>query len=187
MVGEGFEDVAGHGTGEVSADEVVLLTFWFTFVNDVWTAGEVDDTAREGFVEWDGGLAEAGDTALIPECGFEDFAECDGGVFDGVVDVDVGVAVGLDRDVHERVTGERRQHVVVKRNSGGDVRFARSIEFDGDFDGGFGGDPFHGCFTGTDQLGAHGARFLHVLRQTRGTLALECSALHSFYEGQRLS
>ena len=59
VVGERLEDVAGHGAGEMAADEDVLLAFRLALVDHVGSAGDVDDGVDQGLVERDGRIAEA--------------------------------------------------------------------------------------------------------------------------------
>src|SRR5699024_3345192 len=94
-------------SGEVTADEVVLLALGFAFVDEVGAAGDVDDALGQGLVERDGGEAVAADAGLVAEGRTQSLPEHDRGVLDGGVDGDVGV------------TG------------GGDVRDAGAVESDG--------------------------------------------------------
>ena len=55
----------------------------------------------EGFVQGHGGLAEAADAGLVAQRGAQHLAERNGNVLNGVVDVNVGVARGLDSHVDE--------------------------------------------------------------------------------------
>ena len=71
---------------------------------------------------------------LVAERLAQRLAEHDRGVLDGVVGVDVGVAVGGDGEVDQRVAGERGEHVVVEADPGGDVGAAGAVEVDLDVD-----------------------------------------------------
>ena len=74
--------------------------------------------------------------------------EDDRGVLDGVVRVDVGVALGLHGEVDQRVPGERVEHVVVEPDAGGDVGAAGAVEVDLDEDLGLLGLPLDACGPG---------------------------------------
>ena len=103
-------------------------------VDEVRPAGDVDDGLDEALVERDGGVAEAGDAALVAEGLAQRLAEDDGDVLDGVVDVDLDVAGRPDGEVDERVLGQRAQHVVVERHPGLDVGLAGAVEVEAQLD-----------------------------------------------------
>ena len=58
-------------------------------------------------------------------------ADDDAGIFGGVVEIDVQIALGLERDVDQRVAGQLLQHVIEKADAGRDVVGARAVEIDG--------------------------------------------------------
>ena len=68
----------------------------------------------------------------------------------GVVEIDVQVALGLQRDVDQGVARELLQHVVEEADAGRDVIGAGAVEIDGRLDLGLlggaidGGLPLHG-------------------------------------------
>ena len=66
MVGDGLQDVADHGSGEVSADEMVGEGLGLPGVDQIGAPGDVHDRLGQGLVQGDGGLAEAADSALVP-------------------------------------------------------------------------------------------------------------------------
>src|SRR5690625_718530 len=121
VVGDRLEDVAGQRTGEVPADEVVLLAGGLTGVHEVGPAGQVHDGLGEGLVHGDVGVPEARDAALVPQRLAQRLAEGDRHVLHGVVDVDVRVTGRLHTQVDERVLAQRGEHVVVEGHGGGDV------------------------------------------------------------------
>src|SRR5205823_2059146 len=57
-------------------------------------------------------------------------AERDGDVLDGVVRVDVGVALRAHREIERAVLAQRVEHVVVEPDAGGDVGGAGTVEID---------------------------------------------------------
>ena len=61
-------------------------------------------------------------------------AEHDATVLGGVVEIDVQVALGLERDVDQGVAGQLLQHVVEEADAGGDVIGASAVEIDGRLD-----------------------------------------------------
>ena len=70
-------------------------------VHQVGTPGDVDDGVGQGLIQGDTGLAEAADTALVPQRHAQSLADADGGVLHGVVHVDVDVAGGAHGQVDE--------------------------------------------------------------------------------------
>ena len=113
-------------------------------MHDVGAPGDVDDGRHQRLVERHGGVAEAGDAALVAQRLAHGLPEDDRDVLDGVVRVDVGVALGAHGEVDERVLGEREQHVVVERHAGADLAAAGAVEVDGHLDGALGRGPAHG-------------------------------------------
>ncbi|CAH0294456.1 hypothetical protein SRABI128_03987 [Microbacterium sp. Bi128] len=105
----------------MAADQVVFLACRLAGVDQVGTAGDVHDSLREGLIEGNGRLAKAADPGFVAQGGPQNLAESDGHVLDSVVDIDVGVAGGLDGHVNQGVLAEGRQHVVVERDRRADV------------------------------------------------------------------
>lgn len=58
----------------------------------------------------------------------QSFAEHDGRIFHSVVHVDVGVTVGVDGQVDQRMLAERGHHMVVERHGCIDIGFAGAVE-----------------------------------------------------------
>jgi len=56
--------------------------------------------------------------------------EGDADVFDGMMSIDVGIAVALDGQIDQCVCGKEGQHVVEKAESGRDFWFSGSIELE---------------------------------------------------------
>ena len=156
VVGEGLEDVPGQRARVVATDDDIGLGIRLTRVHDVGAPCDVDDGLHERLVEGHRGITEARDPALVTERLPDRLAQHDGDVLDGVVGVDVGVPGRLDREVDQRVLGQREQHVVVERHPRADLPGAGAVEVDADLDGALGGGPAHrGGAVGVDA--AHGA------------------------------
>ena len=136
VVGDGLQHMTHHGTGEVTADEVVNESLGLALVHQVGASGDVDDGMSQGLVQRNAGLAEAADAALVTQGCAQGLTDADGGVLHGVVHVDLGVTGGAHRDVDEGVTPQSGEHVVVEGDSGGDVGLARAVEVDLDDDAG---------------------------------------------------
>src|SRR5690606_15927446 len=86
-------------------------------------------------------VAVAADPGLVPERLPDRLTDADRGVLDGVVGVDVQIALGADREVDERVAAERRAHVVVGAGRRADLVCAGAVEVDLDDDVRLGGLP----------------------------------------------
>src|SRR5690348_17282436 len=102
LVRERFEEFLDQREWKIFVDEK-HLAIDRRLEDEERTAGEVDDDARERFVERHVGVTEAADAALLAECLRERFAEDEADVFDGVVIVDVRVAGGDDIEIGARV------------------------------------------------------------------------------------
>ncbi len=81
----------------------------------------------------------AGHALLVADGLGEGLAEGDADVLDGVVVVDVQVAVALDVEVDQPVTGDLVEHVLQEGHADGEARLAGAIQIDGDLDLGFQG------------------------------------------------
>jgi hypothetical protein len=86
------------------------------------------DPAREGIVEGHHGIAKSGDARFVAESLLDGLTQHNRGVFHRVVNVDLGVARCLNREVGQRVLGERREHVVEEGHRGRDVRDTGAVE-----------------------------------------------------------
>ena len=93
----------------------VLLPVRLAQVDAVRTPRHVDGALHERLVERnERALRTCRMPALSPSASPQRLAEHDRDVLDGVVGVDVDVALGLHGQVEQRVPGQRRQHVVVE-------------------------------------------------------------------------
>ena len=92
------------------------------------TAADVDDRRGDRFVHRHGAVAEAADARTIAQCLRERGPEDERDVLDGVVLVDLEVAVGLDREIEQPVVRERAQEVVVEPDPGVDGGVAGAVE-----------------------------------------------------------
>ena len=73
---------------------------------------------------------------MSPSASRERLAERDADVLDGVVVVDMPIALGADGHVDEGMARELIEHVVEKADAGRNVRLARTVEIDRDLDRG---------------------------------------------------
>lgn len=100
-------------------------------------AGEVDDHARQRFVQRDVGMAVAKDALFVADGLGERLAQSDADVLHGVVVVDVQVALALDVQVDQPVPGDLVKHVLKKRNADIESGLSGAIQVDRGFDLGF--------------------------------------------------
>ncbi len=95
----------------------------------------------------------AGHAFLVADGLGEGLAEGDADILDGMVVVDVQVAVAFDIQVDQPVTGDLVEHVLEERHTDGEARLAGAIEIDGDLDLGFQGVALYASRTfGHQQL-----------------------------------
>lgn len=107
--------------------------------------GEVDDHPRQRLIEGHVGVAVAADALLVADGLGEGLAEGDADVLDGVVIVDMQVALALDVQVDQAVAGNLVHHVVKEGNPGIEPGLAGPIQVDGDLDLGLQGVARDGC------------------------------------------
>ena len=134
--GDGFEDVAHHGAGEVTADQVELEPGRLPLMHEVRAPGNIDDSLDEGLVERHDSVTVAGDAGLVPEGLLDRLAEQDADVLDSVVHVDLDVAAGAHGEVGERVLRERGEQVVIERHRRLDVGLTGAVEVERQVDAG---------------------------------------------------
>ena len=82
-------------------------------------------------------MAVAADAALVAERERKRLAERDAAIFHGVVRVHGQVAVAAQFQIHRRVFGKQREHVVEKRDAGFDFGFSPAVEIEADGNFGF--------------------------------------------------
>ncbi len=111
------------------------------------TTGEVDHHARQGFVQRHIGVAVTGHALLVADGLGERLAEGDADVFDGVVVVDMQVALALDVQVDQAVTGNLVEHVLEERHANIKLGLASAIQIDRDLDLGLQGVALDACRT----------------------------------------
>ena len=108
-------------------------------VLEVRAAGEIDDDAGQSFIHGEVSVAVAADAALIAESPGKGLAEDDPGILDGVVEVDLNVAVGIHLQIDQPMAGEEDEHVVEERDLRADAALAGAIDGEIEPDFGFAG------------------------------------------------
>jgi hypothetical protein len=118
-------------------------------VSEAWRVGRKGDFEHKkgssGNIEGhlDGGLVKgnqaggkAGNPHFLSESFADDFAQDDPDVFDGVVSVDLEIAVGLDRQINVAVPAYLLEHVIEEWDARRNLDDTRPIEVDPNLDGG---------------------------------------------------
>lgn len=118
-----------------------LLRWKINTKHERHAATQIDSRGDQRFFHRQRDAAVAHDPLLVTERFGQRFAETDAGVLDRVMMIDVQVPLRLDREVHQRVLGEQRQHVIEEADSGVDLSLAGAVEIKRQVDGGFGGLP----------------------------------------------
>ncbi len=85
------------------------------------SAGEIEGYFDQRFIQRIQAAGETTHTDLVAERFTERLADGDGDIFHRVVGVDMQVANGGDRQVETAMFAKLIEHVVVKRNAGGDL------------------------------------------------------------------
>ena len=93
-------------------------------------AGEVDRDLGQGLVHRHDRPAVAVDAALVAECLLDRLAEDDADVFDGVVRIDLQIALGVDVEVDQAVPREQVEHVIEEPDAGLDAARAGAVEIE---------------------------------------------------------
>eukprot|EP01137_Pigoraptor_chileana_P035163 Opistho-2@28780 len=130
------------------------------FIDAVRAPRNVEHAARQRLVHRRMRLAVARDAALVAERFCHRFAERERRILDGVVLVDMKVALHLHRDVDQRMARQLLDHMVEETDAGGHRIFARSVKIDGDRDIRFLGRALDGG-------GTHGAPIAPTFHSAR--------------------
>jgi hypothetical protein len=162
--GEAFEDGLGHVVGvaavedlgveiaagvdgegaqefldELEGEEADRGDVSGSAILEVGAPGEIDDDARQGLVHGEIGVAVAADAALIAEGAGEGLAEDDSRILDGVVQVDLDIAIGIHLQIDQPMAGEEDEHVVEERDLRADAALAGAVDREIEPDPGFAG------------------------------------------------
>ncbi|MCY1283511.1 hypothetical protein D9M70_323920 [compost metagenome] len=89
-------------------------------------------------------MAVAADALLVADGLGEGLAEGDADILDGVVVVDMQIALALDVQVDQAVAGDLVEHVLKERHADIEARLASAIQVDRNLDLGFQGVAFDG-------------------------------------------
>jgi hypothetical protein len=160
FIGEPLEEFAREAKSERTRHVLesfgfgnALLGEWIQSTPDeIWPSAEIHNAARETFIhryisfteEWIFRMKSgtvAADAAFIAERACERLAECNAAILNGVVCVHFQIACAVEFQIHDRVSGKERKHVVKEGDAGFDLRFAPAVEVEVDGDAGFFGVP----------------------------------------------
>src|SRR5579863_4563034 len=126
--GERLEKFA-HEIGVEIAD---LLPREYGAEDEKGPAGEIDRNASQRLVHRQQHIGEASDAAHVAERLPQRLAERDAGVFDGVMRIDMQIALAGNLHVDQRMPRELLKHVIEKADAGCNLRAAAAIEVDAD-------------------------------------------------------
>ena len=102
-------------------------------------------------------MAVATDPRLVRQGHAESLTEADAEIFDGMVIVDVGIALAAHGQVEEAVPRHLGEHVIDEGDSGLDLALAAAVENEAEVEVGLGGIAVNNGSTGhTDLLGPDG-------------------------------
>src|SRR5262249_25734634 len=110
-VGDGLEELLDQREWELRRDEEHLL-LERNVPGEERTSREIHDDPCERFVQRNVRVAEAADAALVAKRLLQRLPEGEPCVLDSVMEVDVNVSMGLDRETQARMAGDRVEHVV---------------------------------------------------------------------------
>ena len=82
-------------------------------------------------------MAVAANASFVTQRLRQRLAQCDADILDRVVIVDVGVAIGLDLQIHQPVAGDLVEHVLEEGDAGLEVRLAGAVQIHLQADAGF--------------------------------------------------
>ncbi len=99
--------------------------------------GEIKGYPNQGFIHGEGEMAVAANGAAVAEGLFERLAQADAEIFDGVVVIHLGVAGGVDGEIEKTMNSKKGQHVIHKRNAGGNIGLTGAAQLEGEADVGF--------------------------------------------------
>ena len=155
FVGETLEKFPREAETKPAGDVLMLFRigdFLGEFVqpapDEEWPAAEIHDAAGETFIHRHIGFAGewvfrvetvaiAADAALVAEGGGDGLPERDAAILDGVMRVHCQIAMANEFQIHRRVLGEQRQHMVEERKAGADFGFTLAVEVEAEGNLGF--------------------------------------------------
>jgi len=105
--------------------------------DQVGALAEVKARTAERLVHRDIGVAKARDAGKIAQRLEDRLADDDACILDGMVHVDVQVALAAHSEVDGGMLGKAFQHVIEEADTGFDIGLARAIEIEGDRNIGF--------------------------------------------------
>src|SRR4051794_39590904 len=115
--------------------EFTNLGRWESDVEDKKRAARnVDRNLRQGFIHGESETGIAADALAIAERLFHRLAEGDADVLDGVMEVDMGIALGVEDKVDEGMARKQLQHMIKEADPAAAGEIARPVEVDRDRD-----------------------------------------------------
>src|SRR5215472_1295272 len=100
----------------------------FPMADAVSATGEIEGGGGEAIVHRHEEIARAENAALIAEGLFDGVAKGDANVFDGMVLIDIEIALGAKMEIESTVASDLLEHVIKEADTGGNVGFATPVE-----------------------------------------------------------
>ena len=129
----------------MTADHAVFKAFGLPGAHAVRAPGNIDHGFGERFVQRHGGVGEPTDASFIAQCLLQRLAEYDRGVLHRMMRIDVGVAMGMNGQVDQRMLAQCGHHMVVERHGRIDIGFAGTVKVEFKFDMRFAGFANDAC------------------------------------------
>ena len=111
--------------------------------HQIGPVGDINRHPGERFVHGDQGAAKTADAGKIAQRLFHGLADDDGGVFGGVVEIDMQVAGSPHLEVDHGMAAKAVQHMVQEADAGINVAHPGAIQVERDADIGFAGFAFN--------------------------------------------
>lgn len=133
--GDGFPE----DFNQLAIEVADLLGRILNSINEGHSSAEIDSARHQRLFHWKRETAVAREAGLITECLSERLSEADADVFDGVMKVDINVALRRHREVEQTVLCEQRQHVIEESDASVDLGLPGAVEIQLQNDVGFSG------------------------------------------------
>src|SRR5262245_14789489 len=130
---------------------------------------QIDGGDGERLVHWHHEVAGAIDALPVAERFQQRVAERDADIFNGVVLIDVEIALRLQREIEAAVPREQLQHVIEEADAGADGVASLAVNGQPPFDPRLRGSPIECC------RALHRASFAAITDSRASTAALVCS------------
>ena len=122
--------MAVDNRGIVATNGLPLQIFWFTDHHEIGASGKIHHRFHQGFIHGQQLGAESTNARLIPNRLTQGAAQHDGGIFHGVVRINLDVAFCLHRQIKAAVGGKGREHMIKKWQARRNIAASCAIQID---------------------------------------------------------